>query len=541
MASLSVQSKELLKRVVEYYRYSLSADSTGLKYLRDKLQLHHNLVIEDCLIGYSDGSLVGTLPEDRAVLSDLKDLGILDNNNTDKLINCLVVPLLDAAGEIINLFAKSTVTHRSRIIRRTGGGILNSRSFGVFDCVFIVPTVVDALVFYDRGIQNCAYLYCGGNIDESGSFFSSKSLKQAYIARFNASGDKPCHKRLHTLFQKKGIGTRTLALPYRSASEYFKKCTIEDFRWRFEREKKAKTHPEKQPARDLPQIERIAEGFILIAAGTRRYEIKGIYKKSTQLKVTIKASLNIGGSTPFELSTVDMYSYRARIWFANLCADLFAVPEEITQLDLHHILECAEKYQTRENQNQIHINTDKKEEAMKFLRDPELLKIILSDLKSIGVVGEQTNKLVGYLAAVSRKLDEPLSVLIQSRSAAGKSTLQDAIINLVPGEDVLKYTRITDQALFYSGEHTFSHKLLAIEEGPGMKGAAYSIRNIQSSGQITIATAGKAEGADGLKTREYKVKGPLSVMFTTTATTLDEETASRFIVLTICQGCVDRR
>ena len=31
-----------------------------------------------------------------------------------------------------------------------------------------------------------------------------------------------------------------------------------------------------------------------------------------------------------------------------------------------------------------------------------------------GVVGEETNKLVGYLAAVSRKLDEPLAVIIQS-------------------------------------------------------------------------------------------------------------------------------
>ena len=87
---------------------------------------------------------------------------------------------------------------------------------------------------------------------------------------------------------------------------------------------------------------------------------------------------------------------------------------------------------------------------------------ILTDLEAIGVTGEETNKLAGYLAAVSRKLDEPLSVLIQSRSAAGKSTLQDAVLSLVPDEDYVKYTRITDQALFYKDEDSLVHKILAI-------------------------------------------------------------------------------
>jgi hypothetical protein len=39
-----------------------------------------------------------------------------------------------------------------------------------------------------------------------------------------------------------------------------------------------------------------------------------------------------------------------------------------------------------------------------------------------GIVGERSNALVGYLAAISRKLDRPLALLIQSTSAAGKSS-----------------------------------------------------------------------------------------------------------------------
>ncbi len=174
-----------------------------------------------------------------------------------------------------------------------------------------------------------------------------------------------------------------------------------------------------------------------------------------------------------------------------------------------------------------------RDESLKFLKNKDMFHEILSDLETIGVTGEQTNKLVGYLAAISRKLDEPLSVLIQSRSAAGKSTLQDAILSFVPDEDYVKYTRITDQALFYKDEDSLVNKILAIEEETGMGGAAYSIRNIQSSKKITVAATGKDPGTGRMKTEEYTVKGPVAVMITTTAAELEGETASRFLFLTI--------
>ncbi|MGU0172764.1 hypothetical protein ACVXG8_27505 [Escherichia coli] len=47
-------------------------------------------------------------------------------------------------------------------------------------------------------------------------------------------------------------------------------------------------------------------------------------------------------------------------------------------------------------------------------------------MAACGVVGESTQPDGGDLAAVSRKLDRPLAVLIQSSSAAGKSSLTDA-------------------------------------------------------------------------------------------------------------------
>ena len=51
--------------------------------------------------------------------------------------------------------------------------------------------------------------------------------------------------------------------------------------------------------------------------------------------------------------------------------------------------------------------------------------------------------LVGYLAAISRKLDRPLALIVQSTSAAGKSSLMDAVLKLVPEEDRVVYSAMT--------------------------------------------------------------------------------------------------
>jgi hypothetical protein len=92
---------------------------------------------------------------------------------------------------------------------------------------------------------------------------------------------------------------------------------------------------------------------------------------------------------------------------------------------------------------------------------------------------------------------------------------------------------MTDQALFYKDEDSLVHKLLALEEADGLGGAAYSLRNIQSAGRITVAATGKDPATGKMRTDEYTVKGPVAVMMTTTAAELEGETASRFLCLTI--------
>lgn len=237
----------------------------------------------------------------------------------------------------------------------------------------------------------------------------------------------------------------------------------------------------------------------------------------------------------FHVDTVDFYSARSRSYLIRSLSELFGAPEKTISLDLEKLTLLAEDF-TQQSPVQAgsapEMSAPDKDEALRFLTNPDLLTEIVADLETVGYTGEEMNKLLCYIAAVSRKMDEPLSVMIQSRSAAGKSCLQDAILALVPEEDFIKYTRLTDQALFYR-DTSLAHKILAIEELDGMNGALYSIRTIQSAKKITIAYTGKDPATGKMQTEENTVEGPLMVFITTTQAEIDGETASRFLFISI--------
>ncbi len=99
------------------------------------------------------------------------------------------------------------------------------------------------------------------------------------------------------------------------------------------------------------------------------------------------------------------------------------------------------------------------EEAKQLLRSLQSDRRIVHDLDACGMVGEASNKLVGYLAAVSRKLPTPLALLIRSSSAAGKTTLMESILAMVPPEEVLRLSNLTCQSLYYLDSDQLRHRL----------------------------------------------------------------------------------
>ncbi len=277
---------------------------------------------------------------------------------------------------------------------------------------------------------------------------------------------------------------------------------------------------------------------VIMCFGDRRYRIRGLDKNLSinQLKVNVLVSCG----EALHVDTFDLYAAKSRGLFIKQAAFELGVKEELIKRDLGRVLlkcETLQEVQIKEtleiNDNALALDDVARDEALALLKSDNLLQRILDDFHRCGVVGEETNKLTGYLACVSRKLDKPLAIIIQSTSAAGKSSLMDAVLNLMPEEERVQYSAMTGQSLFYMGETNLKHKILAIAEEEGAENASYALKLLQSEGELTIASTGKDETTGDLVTKQYRVEGPVMLFLTTTAIDIDEELMNRCLVLTV--------
>jgi hypothetical protein len=276
---------------------------------------------------------------------------------------------------------------------------------------------------------------------------------------------------------------------------------------------------------------------IVISLGDRRYRIRGL-AKNLAFDVLMKVNVMVARGDAFHVDTLDLYSVRARTAFIMQAAGELQVKEDVIRHDLGSVLRQLESLQERNIEKTLEPKTpapavavEDQPAALELLKDPQLLDRILTDFTRCGVVGEESNKLIAYLAATSRKLDAPLAVMVQSSSAAGKSSLMEAVLAFMPEEDKVQYSAMTGQSLFYMGAMNLKHKILALAEEAGAARASYALKLLQSEGVLSIASTGKDPETGKLVTQEYRVDGPVMIFSTTTAIDNDEELLNRCLTL----------
>jgi len=290
----------------------------------------------------------------------------------------------------------------------------------------------------------------------------------------------------------------------------------------------------------------VGDREISLTIGNRTYRVRGL-AKNLAFDV-LKVNVLVRRDESFYVDSFDLYAARARGVFVKEAARELGFDSEVIKRDLGKVLLKLEELQDQQIEEALAVNNDEielsdkdKQAALDLLKEPNLVERILADFAACGVVGEETNKLVGYLAATSRKLDKPLAVVIQSSSAAGKSSLMDAILRFIPNEEQVNYSAMTGQSLFYMGGMELSHKILAIAEEEGVAQASYALKLLQSEGELTIASTGKDPGTGRMETQEYHVEGPVMIFLTTTAIDIDEELLNRCVVLSVDENRLQTR
>lgn len=293
------------------------------------------------------------------------------------------------------------------------------------------------------------------------------------------------------------------------------------------------------PVTDAAKVRNDGEMAMLL--GDRRYRVRG-WKKPLNPE-TMKVNLSVHRSADlegrFHVDTLDLYAAKARAAFVKAAGLELGEAEDVLKHDLGRVLLKLEEAQEAEiaaalaPEERPGMSVAERAEAMALLTAPDLMDRILADFALCGVVGEAVNIQTGYLACVSRLLDRPLAIIIQSSSAAGKSAMMDAVLAMMPSDAQVRYSAMTGQSLFYMGETNLKHRILAIAEEEGASTASYALKLLQSDGEVTIASTGKDAATGNLVTQEYRVEGPVMLFLTTTAIDIDEELMNRCLVLTV--------
>jgi DNA primase catalytic core len=283
----------------------------------------------------------------------------------------------------------------------------------------------------------------------------------------------------------------------------------------------------------------------------RTYRVQGLKKALAHGSLQVRVHAQREGDffappSPIQgwfLDRFDFVSALARSRFEKQAAQEMGVKVETVKWDLGRVLRRLEELQRKAIEEALEpkatspvMSDEERADGLDYGSAPHLVERILADFDRSGVVGEKTNKLMGYLGGISRLSHRPLAIIVRSSSAAGKTALMDAILRFIPKESREKYSALSGHALFYFEGKDFKHKVLAIVEEEGASRAAYALKLLQSEGEITIASTGKDPGTGRLVTKEYRVEGPVMIFLASTSIDIEDELLNRAIVLTVDEG-----
>jgi hypothetical protein len=516
-------------------------------------------------------------------------LGLWRESGHEHFNGCIVVPFRDETGNVVSFYGRRVTPGTLRHLYPPGPhrGIFNRQCLPA-DELILCEAVFDALTFCAHGFPNATCLFGTEGFTEE-LWEAVKTVKRVRIAYDADEAGERATVRDQERFRAHGIEVFRVKFPHgMDANEYACKVKppekslallLNAAAWAgractpraaappvvppvpseapvpmdhasdsslvaasVSRLEEASAKEENLPPAPVapnagPACLEARDGGHFLTLETREYRVAGLEK--TIGTDALKVALRLSHRESFYLDQVDLSRDQERRRFIERAAEETGLTPDLLKRDLGKLLLAVEQAQVEllkpeeEITHVVTLTPEEREEALAWLKAPDLIDRLRDGFRKSGIIGEETNILVSYLACVSRKLERPLAIIIQSASAAGKTTLMDAVLNFFPEEERIKYSAMTGQSLYYLGETNLKHKILAVVEEAGAEKASYALKLLQSEGELTIASTGKDPQTGKMVTQEYHVEGPVMIFLTTTAIDLDEELQNRCLTLAV--------
>ena len=236
-------------------------------------------------------------------------------------------------------------------------------------------------------------------------------------------------------------------------------------------------------------------------------------------------------------ATVDLYNdvqveklirrtaERLEIGTSHLYSGIAQLTEHLEKHRLTLIEQSEQKKDKRKTLTEAETN-----KAIDFLKSKNLTQTTNDLLGKSGIVGEELNRTIMWYVYTSRKLNRPLHIVSFGSSGTGKSHLQEKVGELIPEEDKIEITTLTQNAFYYFDKDELGHKLILIEDLDGALSSLYPIRELQSKQRISKTVTIK-DNKGNTRTIHLKVQGPVTVAGCTTQEMIYEDNANRSFLI----------
>ncbi len=179
--------------------------------------------------------------------------------------------------------------------------------------------------------------------------------------------------------------------------------------------------------------------------------------------------------------------------------------------------------------------------GLDFLKRKHLLKNLNIEIGKAGIVGEENSRMLLFLIIISYLNKSPLHALVQGSSGSGKTHIISRIADLMPQEDVLRFTRITESSLYNWGEFDLFQKVVIIEDLDGLKeDALYALREFISN-QVLRSSVTIKDKKGNNKSSHKIVKGQFSSLSATTKGETYEDNMSRSFLIAVDESAAQTK
>lgn len=255
-----------------------------------------------------------------------------------------------------------------------------------------------------------------------------------------------------------------------------------------------------------------------------------------RMRVTLKVEVPDSPRPPVR-HNLDLYNDNQLGKLVRVIAARLEVGMSVTEACLAELIEALEGWRLEEIKKQQPsgpvikpLTETEREQAEQFLRGPQLMERTAAALKASGLIGEEANGMILYVAMTSRQCEDPLSVICLARSGVGKSYLMERVALCMPEDSKLENTQFTENSFYYFRREEIRGKIFLIEDLDGAQAVLYPIRELQTKQRISKTVTVK-DRSGAMRTVQLIVEGPVSVIGCSTQEAIYEDNANRSLLL----------